>query len=70
MRPSTATRPAPTCGNRVTTVVVETGQSGYDFRFADATKAADAYALRYEWAKKPMLITEWSFPALDAGLPC
>ena len=51
-------------------MVVETGRSGYDFRFADATKAADAYALRYEWAKKPMLITEWSFPALDAGLPC
>ena len=40
------------------------------FSRKDAIKAADAYALRYEWAKKPMLITEWSFPALDAGLPC
>jgi len=23
----------------------------------------------YDYAKRPMLITEWSFPALDAGLP-
>ena len=35
----------------------------------DGIKATDAYALRYSWAKKPMIITEWSFPALDAGLP-
>ncbi len=24
----------------------------------------------YEQAQKPMILTEWSFPALDAGLPC
>ena len=24
----------------------------------------------YEQAQKPMMITEWSFPALDSGLPC
>jgi hypothetical protein len=24
----------------------------------------------YRRAKRPMMITEWSFPALDAGLPC
>jgi len=24
----------------------------------------------YSKAKKPMMITEWSFPALDSGLPC
>jgi hypothetical protein len=24
----------------------------------------------YELAQKPMIITEWSFPALDSGLPC
>lgn len=40
------------------------------FSRKDAIKAADAYRLRYEWSGKPMLITEWSFPALDAGLPC
>ena len=40
------------------------------FSRKDSIKAADAYRLRYEWAKKPMIITEWSFPALDAGLPC
>ena len=39
------------------------------FSRKDGIKAADAYALRYKWAKKPMIITEWSFPALDAGLP-
>ena len=35
----------------------------------DGIKAVDAYSLRYSWAKKPMIITEWSFPALDAGVP-
>ena len=39
------------------------------FSRKDAIRAADAYALRYKWSKKPMIITEWSFPALDAGLP-
>ena len=39
------------------------------FSRIDGICAADAYALRYEWSKKPMIITEWSFPALDAGLP-
>lgn len=40
------------------------------FSRKDGIAAADAYRLRYEWAKKPMIITEWSFPALDSGLPC
>lgn len=31
---------------------------------------ADLFTHHYEIAKKPMLVTEWSFPALDAGLPC
>ena len=31
---------------------------------------ADAAAERHAWCGRPMLITEWSFPALDAGLPC
>lgn len=31
---------------------------------------ADVVAERYAWTKKPLIITEWSFPALDAGLPC
>ena len=31
---------------------------------------AEAYAERYAWTKKPLMITEWSFPALDSGLPC
>jgi len=39
------------------------------FSKRNGIRAADAYALRHEWAKKPMIITEWSFPALDAGVP-
>ena len=39
------------------------------YSLRNGIKAVDAYALRYSWAKKPMIITEWSFPALDAGLP-
>ena len=31
---------------------------------------ADVYAERHVWAKKPLMVTEWSFPALDSGLPC
>ena len=31
---------------------------------------ADAVAERHAWCGRPMLITEWSFPAIDAGLPC
>ena len=25
---------------------------------------------RYELCKRPLMVTEWSFPALDSGLPC
>jgi hypothetical protein len=32
-------------------------------------RAADCFTRYYNYVKKPMLITEWSFPALDAGLP-
>ena len=31
---------------------------------------ADLIAERSNWSKKPFMITEWSFPALDSGLPC
>lgn len=30
----------------------------------------DALAERYGWTQKPFMVTEWSFPALDSGLPC
>ena len=33
-------------------------------------KVADAFAERHAWVKKPMLVSEWSFIALDSGLPC
>ena len=32
--------------------------------------ASIAFEERYAIVKRPMLITEWSFPALDSGLPC
>ena len=37
---------------------------------AKAERAADAFTRQYGYVKKPMLVTEWSFPALDSGLPC
>ena len=30
----------------------------------------DDFKRVYEWTNRPCLITEWSFPALDSGLPC
>ena len=29
-----------------------------------------AFRRRFDCAKRPFLVTEWSFPALDSGLPC
>ncbi len=37
---------------------------------ARSKRVVDAFAERYAIVKRPMLITEWSFPALDSGLPC
>jgi agarase len=39
-------------------------------RSPKAERAADAFARLYGHVEKPMLVTEWSFPALDSGLPC
>ena len=39
-------------------------------RGANAPLATDVFAERYAIAKRPMFVTEWSFPALDSGLPC
>lgn len=30
----------------------------------------DVFSRRYALVRRPMLVTEWSFPALDSGLPC
>jgi hypothetical protein len=42
--------------------------------YSDMTDArrtmVDTYTEAYGHAKKPIMITEWSFPALDSGLPC
>ena len=39
-------------------------------RGGTARRVAEAFAARYARVKRPMLVTEWSFPALDSGLPC
>ncbi|MDX9979260.1 MAG: hypothetical protein RBU25_04335 [Lentisphaeria bacterium] len=36
----------------------------------DLTPVADNFTDYFNMVGKPMMITEWSFPALDAGLPC
>ncbi|MBT7163487.1 MAG: hypothetical protein HN904_11955, partial [Victivallales bacterium] len=41
-----------------------------DMATEDLSHIAEAFTGYYELTKKPMMITEWSFPALDAGLPC
>ena len=39
-------------------------------RSTNSERAADVFTRQYGYLKKPMLVTEWSFPALDSGLPC
>jgi hypothetical protein len=41
--------------------------SGFD---ANAEPVAAHFARQYALARRPLLVTEWSFPALDSGLPC
>lgn len=43
---------------------VMAGEAMRNLRFEDAV------AERHAWTKKPFMVTEWSFPALDSGLPC
>ena len=39
-------------------------------RASSAERADDAFRKLYDAVRKPMMVTEWSFPALDSGLPC
>jgi hypothetical protein len=48
---------------------VDLDENAVYFSRRDGIRATDAYSLRHSWAGKPMIITEWSFPALDAGIP-
>ena len=41
-----------------------------DMATEDLSHIAKVFTGYYEMTQKPMMITEWSFPALDAGLPC
>jgi len=39
-------------------------------RGCNAIRIVDAFSELYGRVRRPMLVTEWSFPALDSGLPC
>lgn len=41
-----------------------------DLETGEAPGLAERFADYYRQAKRPLMITEWSFPALDSGLPC
>jgi agarase len=41
-----------------------------DLERQEAPGLAERFAEYHEQAGKPLMITEWSFPALDSGLPC
>lgn len=41
-----------------------------DFESGDLSSLAGVFGRYYELTQRPLMITEWSFPALDSGLPC
>ena len=41
-----------------------------DMETEDLSGIAETYGRYHALVDKPMMVTEWSFPALDAGLPC
>ncbi len=41
-----------------------------DFESGDLSTLAAVFEKYHERVQRPLMITEWSFPALDAGLPC
>ena len=42
----------------------------YSYRGKNAPTLADNILRKYALVKRPVMITEWAFPALDSGLPC
>lgn len=34
------------------------------------SRFVDVVAERAAWTERPLMVTEWSFPAIDAGMPC
>ncbi|MBM3501109.1 MAG: hypothetical protein FJX74_20855, partial [Armatimonadetes bacterium] len=41
-----------------------------DLEAGEAPGLAERFTDYYRQARRPLMITEWSFPALDSGLPC
>ena len=44
-------------------------EAAYETKPPRGRTLTDAFSQVYEWSQKPSMLTEWSFPALDAGLP-
>ena len=57
--------------NHYSRVDVTNGEVRISYREGAASQLAEQrYREMYALAKKPFFVTEWSFPAMDAGLPC
>ncbi|MBN2452105.1 MAG: hypothetical protein JXR77_17085 [Lentisphaeria bacterium] len=41
-----------------------------DFEGGDLSHLAELFGSYHALVERPMMVTEWSFPALDSGLPC
>ncbi|MBR4370097.1 MAG: hypothetical protein IKS92_03565, partial [Victivallales bacterium] len=44
-------------------------EAAYETKPPRGRTLTDAFSQVYEWSQIPSMLTEWSFPALDAGLP-
>lgn len=56
------------CGNYCD-IVTFNSYDRVDLAKGEATGVAERFRGFFKLARKPMMLTEWSFPALDAGLP-
>lgn len=44
-------------------------EAAYETKPPRGRTLTEAFSQTYEWTQRPSMLTEWSFPALDAGLP-
>ena len=56
--------------NNYGSIDLDTGAAYYGGLGKDRKTIAEAFTRIYDLVRRPTLITEWSFPALDSGLPC
>ncbi|MCX7600011.1 MAG: beta-galactosidase, partial [Armatimonadetes bacterium] len=65
-----APEPAWRAAGKYCDIVTFNYYGGVDLDTETADGLPDAWVRYYELCGRPMMITEWSFPALDSGLPC